>query len=97
MFVIGEAVTQVQSSKVILPKEYNLRKRGRRILGVWVGEYCLYLSDEEAPLRAKAGKDGSIIKVRVGSENQIEVPVTLDHMKVKIQGCISTIELKFTK
>ena len=95
MFAIGEAETQVISTKVTIPKEYNLTRKGRKIMGVWIGDYCLYLSDEEKSLKAKAGKNGSVIPIHIYTESKIEVPSALNNMKVKIQGCITTIELRF--
>lgn len=97
MFAIGEAETKVAYSKVSLPKEYNLRKKDRKIMGVWVGDYCLYISDELSALKAKADHINKIVAITVNPDSQIPVPPRLNHFKVKIQGCISTIELKFSE
>lgn len=95
MFVIGQAKEKVYRQRVILPKEYNLRREGRKIYGVWKGNDCLYLSDEEAVLRSRTGKDGLVFRINIESENKIKVPEYLENAAVTIQGCISVIELKF--
>lgn len=97
MFAIGEAETRVSFSKVSLPKEFNLRRKDRKIMGVWVGDYCLYLSDEFSALKAKADHVSKIIDITVNPDSQITVPPRLNQFHVKIQGCISTIELKFSE
>ena len=92
MFAVGQTNAQVVRKKVSMPREFNLRKKGRKIYGAWVGDRCLYLSDEEKVLRAKAGRE----LMSVDTENRIRVPASLEHANVSIRGCISTIELQFT-
>lgn len=71
MFVIGQAKEKVHRQRVILPREYNLRREGRKIYGVWKGNDCLYLSDEEGVLRRRTGKMDlyfeSILKLKIKS------------------------------
>lgn len=95
MFAIGSTETTVQMNKVNLPKEFHLRRKDRKIYGVWVGENYLYLSDEENVLLGKAGRDGIIYTINIGVESTITVPSYLENSKVIIQGHISAIELKF--
>lgn len=95
MFAIGEATTQVYSSKLRLPKEYNLRRKDREIFGVWIGERMLYLSDEVAPLRARAGKSCIVFKPNIDYECRIEVPTYLENKEACIKGCITTIQVEF--
>lgn len=95
MFAIGSAEERVTGTKLKIPKEYNLNKKGRKIYGVWTGEYTLYLSDEESALRAKAGKNGHIFAVKVHTESTIEVPRSLGGMRASIVGRISSIKIQF--
>lgn len=97
MFVIKETQTQVCGTKVRIPKEYNLRKKDRKIYGVWIGDRILYLADEIGPLKAKAGKEGMIQEIRVDSESRIEVPSRYDKATVSVRGCISSIEVEIEK
>ena len=110
MFAVGQTNAQVVRKKVSMPREFNLRKKGRKraeetrrkrkkgrkIYGAWVGDRCLYLSDEEKVLRAKAGREDQVKLMSVDTENRIRVPASLEHANVSIRGCISTIELQFT-
>ena len=91
MFAVGQTNAQVVRKKVSMPREFNLRKKGRKIYGAWVGDRCLYLSDEEKVLRAKAGREDQVKLMSVD-----RVPASLEHANVSIRGCISTIELQFT-
>ena len=97
MFAIGQVETKVDRRKVTLPKEYHLRRRNRKIYGVWIGDRELYLSDELRPLQQKAGINSSTFVVTIDQENRIVVPAYLEDSKVSIQGCITTIELKCQK
>ena len=96
MFAVGQTNAQVVRKKVSMPREFNLRKKGRKIYGAWVGDRCLYLSDEEKVLRAKAGREDQVKLMSVDTENRIRVPASLEHANVSIRGCISTNELQFT-
>ena len=95
MFAIGSAEERVYGTKLKIPKEYNLNKKGRKIYGVWTGERTLYLSDEQEPLRAKGGKSGKIFDVKVHTESTIEVPRALDGRQALIAGRNSTIKIHF--
>lgn len=96
MFAIGTAKTKVSGTKLRIPKEYNLNKKGRKIYGLWVGEHTLYLSDEQEPLRSKAGgRPTSIFDVKVHTESIIEVPRNLSGKQALISGRISTIKIQF--
>ena len=97
MFAIGEVKSEVYGSKLRLPKEYNLKRKDRRIYGVWDGKWLLYLSDEIAPLKSKGGKNGMIFTPHIDSEYRIAVPAYLEKKESKIKGCISTIEIRFIK
>ncbi len=96
MFAVGQTSAQVVRKKVSMPREFNLRKKGRKIYGTWISDKCLYLSDEEKVLKAKAGSEEKVQPVNVDTENRITVPASLEHANVTIRGCISTIELAFT-
>ena len=37
MFAVGQTNAQVVRKKVSMPREFNLRKKGRKIYGAWVG------------------------------------------------------------
>jgi hypothetical protein len=95
MFAIGEATSEVRRDKVQLPKSYGLGKRGRKTYAAWVGDRTLYLSDEKAPLRAKAGRGGSIFEARIDTSSQLTVPGHFDEGSARIEGCISTIKIDF--
>jgi hypothetical protein len=95
LFAIGEAESVVYYTKLRLPKEYNLRRKDRKIYGTWMGEWVLYLSDEITPLRAKSGKDGNIFEVNLDLESRMDVPRYLEDKRARIRGCISTIEIEF--
>lgn len=95
MFAIGEAQSEVSGSRLRLPKEYNLRKKDRKIYGAWAGERELYLSDEEACLKPYARKDGTIFKADINAESCMEVPAYLEGRKVSVTGCITTIKVEF--
>lgn len=94
MFAIGEAKSKVMNAKVVMPSEYRLKSK--TLFGVWVGDYLLYISDEKPPLKAKE-KEGMIFEPSVDVNNRLSVPAKLEHCDVKIQGCISTIEICFQK
>lgn len=96
MFAVGQKEEQVVMKKVSMPREFNLRKKGRKIYGAWIGDKYLYLSDEERVLRAKTGRAEDVHLMNIDTENRIAVPASLEHAKVMIRGCISTIELEFT-
>lgn len=49
---------------------------------------------EEPPLKAKE-RDGMIFKPSIDVNNRLSVPSKLENCNVKIQGCISTIEICF--
>lgn len=95
MFAIGETKAKVVYSKLELPKEYNLKKKNRKIYGVWVGERLLYLSDEIKPLKAKAGHNGSVFEPNIDYAHRITVPSYLEQSVAYIRGCISTIQIEF--
>lgn len=95
MFVIGESKSKVNVTKLELPKEYNLRKKNRKIYGVWIGERFLYISDEMDTIKTKAGKDGQVFEPYIDVTNRITVPSQLDSKKAIIRGCISAIEIEF--
>ncbi len=95
MFAIGSAEEMVSGTKLRLPKEYNLNKKGRKIYGLWVGDDTLYLSDELDPLRSRSGRNGNIFDVRVHLDSAIEVPRRLDGKKAVISGRISAIRIRF--
>ena len=97
MFVIGESKSKVNVTKLELPREYNLRKKSRKIYGVWVGERFLYLSDDIDSIKAKAGKDGQVFEPYIDVTNRITVPSQLDSKKAIIRGCISSIEIEFVE
>lgn len=94
MFAIGEAKSKVTNSKVIMPSEYRLKSK--TLFGVWVGDYLLYISDEKPPLKAKE-REGAIFEPSIDVNNRLSVPAKLEDCDVKIQGCISTIEICFQK
>ncbi len=95
LFVIGESRNNVNVTKLELPKEYNLRKKNRKIYGVWVGDKFLYLSDELDSIKSKAGKDGQVFEPYIDVTNRITVPSQLDSKKAIIRGLISAIEIEF--
>lgn len=95
MFAIGEAVSEVKRDKIQLPKSYGLGKRGRKIYAVWLGERTLYLSDEKAPLRARAGRGSNIFEAKIDSSSQLTVPGHFEDGEARIEGCISTIKIEF--
>lgn len=95
MFAFGQAESAVSMGKVSIPKEFNLRKKGRQIFGAWTqdGHFCL--SDDEKLLKNKAAKDEKVSSIKVDSLHRIRVPKKLEGSQVLIEGCISTIDLKF--
>ena len=92
MFAIGEAEGKVTNAKVVMPSEYRLKSK--TLFGVWVGDYLLYISDEKPPLKAKE-REAAIFEPSVDVNNRLSVPAKLENFDVKIQGCISTIEICF--
>lgn len=95
MFAIGGAVSEVKRDKIQLPRSYGLGKRGRKIYAVWLGERTLYLSDEKAPLKARAGRGGNIFEARIDSSSQLMVPGHFENQEARIEGCISAIKIEF--
>lgn len=91
MFAIGEDRKEVAKGKIVMPTKYKLRKK--KIYGLWVGKYMLYISDEMPPLKNKGG--GMIFDVRVDSNHCLHVPEEYNGWRVLIRGCISTIQLVF--
>ncbi|MGN0298775.1 MAG: hypothetical protein ACI4C1_06290 [Lachnospiraceae bacterium] len=95
MFAIGEAKGTVSLSKLEMPREYNLKRKGRQIFGVWAKENELYLSDEVEALRPRARNAKMITKMSLDSKNRISVPSYLDGTEAQITGCITTIQIVF--
>ena len=94
MFLIGETEETVKNGKVSLPRQWNLKRH--TILGKWKGKNTLYLSDSEKSLNFAAGRYTLSYSVKIDSENRIEVPKEYENFKVKILGCITTVQLTFT-
>lgn len=95
MFAIGQTTATVVNSKLILPAAYRLKRKS--VLAKWKDENTLYLSDSDKSLNFTAGRDGELLKINVDSEDKINLPKDYDNSKVKIQGCISTIEITFRR
>lgn len=95
MFAIGEATGKVRLSKLEMPREYNLKRKGRQIWGVWAKENELYISDEMDALKGKARNVRMICKISLDSRNRMSVPSYLDGCDAEIEGCISTIKVTF--
>ncbi len=95
MFVIGETQSEVRFLRLQLPREYNLRRKNKKIYGAWANRSVLYLSDEKAPLKAAAGKKSEVFEVAITPASCIEVPEFLEEKKASITGCISTIKIEF--
>ncbi|MBQ1688014.1 MAG: hypothetical protein II073_01895 [Lachnospiraceae bacterium] len=92
LFAIGEAESKVENAKVLMPREYHLRHKV--LFGVWTSEKKLYISDEKPPLLAKRSEK-DIFEPVVDANHRLLVPEQLENCKVKISGCISTIEICF--
>lgn len=95
MFAVGEAKTTTYDSKLVIPKEFGLRRPGRKIYGVWVGDWILYLSDEINILEKKVQKKSFVFEMKIDSGSQIKLPEHLNKCEATLKGCISTIEIKF--
>jgi hypothetical protein len=95
MFVTGEAKDKVSNGKLTLPKEYHLKKKD--ILGKWKGTGMLYLSDSAKSLQFITGDTSPAFIIHVDSEYRIDLPSIYEDFIVRIIGCITTIELTFTK
>ncbi len=95
MFVIGETRGKVINGKLSLPKEYHLKKRD--ILAKWKGDNKLYLSDSVKSLQFATGSYSPAFTIHVDSEDRIEVPTHFENADVRIEGCISTIEISFIR
>lgn len=93
MFLIGETTGKVINRKLVLPKEYHLKRQ--EILGKWKGENKFYLSDSSKSLDFIAGRETKSFQVRIDSEDRIEVPIEYENALVEIKGCISSVELTF--
>lgn len=96
MFAIGETKSRVCFSKLRLPKEYRLKKKGRKIYGVWEGNRRLYLSDEMEVLRSKSGKN-ILFEPKIDYNGRLDVPLELDNKEATIRGCITTIVIEFER
>jgi len=95
MFAIGEARSKVRCSKLSIPKEYNLRRFGRKIYGVWIGDKILYLSDEVKVLELKSRKNSLVFEIKVDVGSRIRLPERFNKSEAKIRGCLSIIEIQF--
>lgn len=93
MFLIGETRETVVNGRVSLPKEYHLKRY--TIYGKWKGKKKLYLSNSKKSLDFAAGRDTLSYKVKIDSEDRVEVPKEYEGGKIEIKGCISTVELTF--
>lgn len=93
MFAIGETTATVANGRVTLPTAYRLKRK--RVLGKWKDENTLYLSDSDKSLNYIAGKEPVLFEVEVDADDRINISRSYENSLVKIQGCISTIELVF--
>lgn len=93
MFAIGEMKSEVNKGKVILPKEYQLKKKN--ILGKWKDKSTLYLSESKGALNFAAGIEGAVFEADIDKSERLRVPSEYEKVTVQIRGCISTIELLF--
>jgi hypothetical protein len=93
MFLVGEAKAKVLNGKLELPKEYHLKRKD--LLGKWLSENKLYLSDSAHSLRFATGDISPAIKVSVDGEDRIALPTSYENSLVEIRGCVSTIEVLF--
>lgn len=93
MFLIGETTNKVINGKLLLPKEYHLKKHD--LLGKWLGDDVLYISDSEKSLNYVAGKETICHKIKIDNEDRIEVPREFDNALAEIKGCITTLEITF--
>ncbi|NLZ80580.1 MAG: hypothetical protein GX913_02050 [Clostridiales bacterium] len=91
MFVIGQARGKILNRKLVLPKEYHLKKKN--ILGIWKDKKTLYLSDSAKSLRFVSGDDTLAFNVYVDSEDRIDLPSIYENSIAEINGCITTIEI----
>ncbi len=95
MFVFGETREKVIDGKVALPKEFHLRNSS--LVGKWVNQNTLYLSDNNGSLNFATGtRRAGFVVERIG-DDKILVPLRYDNTNVIIKGCITTIELVFVK
>jgi hypothetical protein len=95
MFLIGEAKGKVINGKLELPKEYHLKRKD--LLGKWLGNNKLYLSDSAHSLRFVTGDISPAISVYVDGEDRIGLPTMYENSLVEIKGCVSTVEVTFIK
>lgn len=93
MFLIGEAIGKVNHGKLILPKEFHLKKS--KLLGKWKNDNTLYISDNDKSLNYAAGKENIIIQIYVDSDDKISLPAHYEDNTVFIKGCITVVELNF--
>ena len=75
MFAVGQTNAQVVRKKVSMPREFNLRKKGRKIYGAWVGDRCLMSVDTGNRIRVPASLEHANVSIR-GCISTIELQFT---------------------
>ncbi len=91
MFLVGEAESVVRGGKAALPSEYRLRKK--KLLFMWKDERTGYLGETRGALRFAAGTEGPVTDVEIDSENRLPLKTLKDGQRVRLSGCVSTLEV----
>lgn len=95
MFLFGETQERVRNGKLILPKQFHLKKK--QLLSAWKDENTLCLSDTTGVLYYMAGKNAQIQTISIDADDRI---VNLDKFEqriAQIYGRISFVEIHFSK
>lgn len=92
MFLIGESEGAVYHGKLALPAEYRLKKK--RLLFMWKDETTCFLGETKGALKFAAGMEGQVTEVEIDSENRLPLAGVKDGSRVRICGCVSTLELR---
>ncbi|MDO4299459.1 MAG: hypothetical protein Q4C59_13450 [Lachnospiraceae bacterium] len=95
MFLIGEAGSVVHNGKIVLPSEYRLKKK--KMLLMWKDDKTCFLGETKGALKFASGTEGAISDVEIDSENRLPVVSVKEGQKVRLSGCVSTLEIQLLK
>ena len=95
MFLTGETSERVFNGKLRLPREFHLQKKD--LFCKWKNEDTLILSDSLGSLDYMAGRDKLSGKMHIGADSTIDVSKDYEGSLASIRGCVTTLEIQFSR
>lgn len=93
MFLFGQGQSVVRKGKLLLPKEFHLKKK--QLFYTWRDPNTLYLSDSLGALYYAAGHENVTGTIMVDAKDRIENLDRLENYKATIKGNLTTVEIHF--